>query len=56
MDPFQHLIVVEFKIMMLSEHSFLMASFHENYTVTCNDRHVVLHIECGPEFKCQSRD
>jgi len=42
--------------MMLSERSFLMASFHENYTVMCNDGQVVLHIRCGPEFKCQSRD
>jgi len=42
--------------MVLSERSFLMASFHENYAVICNDGHVVLHIKGGPEFKCQSRD
>jgi len=29
-----------------------MASFHEKYTVTCTDGHVVLHIKSGPEFKC----
>lgn len=33
-----------------------MASFLENYTVTCNDGHIVLYIKGGPEFKRQSRD